>query len=900
MIKKISRIILAAGLLTATSAQAGVLFELNSKEAFDQCGNKTADGTNGHWEWYSYVNGARIFVYGTTAYDDYLVTPELNLTAGNLYSISFKTSSAEYNANGTAASPYGEMFVAYGPADGAYADYTELDHYTNLPYTTDLEDMLPKEIFFGVEETGAYRIAFHALTKIHVAELVISEASPTTPAPVADLNIEPEGTTNKVNITFTVPSTNPAGLALDATTLTVKVSRGETSIHEAAYAPGTSVSISDENAPDGRQTYSVVVCNGQEVSEAATATCWVGEVPLPEGTVNLPFADSFAGAKISDAWTIEYDGYYKWEAAASTYSPSATPQDEDGGLILFNCYNASRNTTSTLITPPLNTRSAKNAELRFYVYGPGNSSATLDVLISKDGEAWENIDSYVLSELESGWNEMAYALTERIAGSNTFRIAFKGTSDYGNYRMVMDNISISNSVGNDLGVTNLSGPATVVAGNDAEYSFTIQNAGANAVAASDYTLSVDCNGTEIDGILPVAIQPKESASFTFTVPFTVQEAGVTPVTFTVNIEFEADEIADNNSASMQTTVVSSSKPTVTDVNAVLENGEVTVTWTPVIDATNYTPVDIHESFEDFSQGDKGPFNGFIIYDFDQETASSWYGETSTEFTVSGNGNGFANTPKATDGQQRLIVIGAGGNNQDDWIVSPLLNCSDITTMTYEIDIYFRGEEVSAFEVLYSTTDNSYSSFINVIVQVSRTAYQNSGAWETFKWTGIPAEAKYIALRFTDHHGLLVDNIKIYDNAEAPIGYHIYDEIYGRMNAEMLEPTVDNYTFPLIETYNSEAETRYFTVTAVYADGESAKSEQASISVETGVEAVAGADMEVYGGEGMLSILNASAGTAVYTIDGRLVARCNAGDIRLALPRGIYIVKGARTVKTMVR
>lgn len=73
-------------------------------------------------------------------------------------------------------------------------------------------------------------------------------------------------------------------------------------------------------------------------------------------------------------------------------------------------------------------------------------------------------------------------------------------------------------------------------------------------------------------------------------------------------------------------------------------------------------------------------------------------------------------------------------------------------------------------------------------------------------------------------------------------------------------------------------------------------------VTTGVENVGADDgMVITTGYGSLTVLNATQGTAVYTVDGRIAAICDEGDNTFSLTGGVYIVKGLnKSVKVIVK
>lgn len=593
----------------------------------------------------------------------------------------------------------------------------------------------------------------------------------------------------------------------------------------------------DEYEPEELETMYYTVTGKTESLSTETVAC----SEFMAGSLSLPFSDSFAEEKMNPYWTIEKEGAdYKWQTISSiSYYPTVSPQDGDGGMIYYNTYNASSGATSTLITPPLSTVSSKNPQLSFWVFGALPSTANLKVLVSKDGGEWTQIEGADITiSFITGWTEFKFNLLPYITESLTYQVAFRGTSDNGQNRLVMDNISIINVAEYDLAVSEITGPATIIAGNDAEYKFTVSNQGAYNVTSEDYAISLDCEGLELEDLELKDIEAGESVEYSFTVSYTAHEVKDEPYLFNINIEYDGDEVETNNSTSAETTVSVSDKDPVSVFNAEL-NGEdadrvITLTWEPVVDMDGYEAVDYAESFENLDKGTTGNFNGFTaVRECETSESGSWFGQDPTPFMVSTQlKSSYSSGPEVKDGEKYIVAVNAKALNE--WLISPQLNCFSAATMNFSFDIYFYEGNTRTMEVLYSTTDNSTGSFTETKKSISN---PETGKWLHYSFDEIPAEAKYLAIHVVANSdysmGLLIDNVKITDAFEPVLGYHVYEEGVGRLNEEMLEPTATSYEVEVTPEYGSSAEktTRSFTMTAVYAEGESAKSVAASVEIE---------------------------------------------------------------------
>lgn len=141
------------------------------------------------------------------------------------------------------------------------------------------------------------------------------------------------------------------------------------------------------------------------------------------------------------------------------------------------------------------------------------------------------------------------------------------------------------------------------------------------------------------------------------------------------------------------------------------------------------------STQDFSQG----LGCWTTYSANQENAedltvysqSSWWG--STDFLV------FSSQRTATDYSQYLI--------------SPRLVPNLPIEMVFSYKSYSSTTEL--FEVRYSSTDNSPSSFTHLL----RTGASTNSTWDTMQVT-IPAEAHYVTIKYVTQHGynLHIDDI----------------------------------------------------------------------------------------------------------------------------------------------
>lgn len=223
--------------------------------------------------------------------------------------------------------------------------------------------------------------------------------------------------------------------------------------------------------------------------------------------------------------------------------------------------------------------------------------------------------------------------------------------------------------------------------------------------------------------------------------------------------------------------------------------------------------------------------------------------------------------------------GTGGKyiDRDDWMISPLLSGKQ-QTISFMAKGY-KGSVATGYEteanytermrILYSMSNDMDLANFEVLTD---TFAINSEEWTAYTAT-LPAGTCFFALQCVskaeEGFVLMVDDVTYQIEAAPVVGYNVYK------NGEKLTSQ------PITQTsysLRSAAETDVFTVTAVYADGESAQSNAISRDLLLGVEPVTMAQQN---------------GTRYYNLRGQAVDN-------ITRP-GIYIVKSqGRTRKVVIQ
>ena len=286
--------LMAASVIGASAQQETMVFDLRVESNYDKC-TQTSLVYDRYDSYYDQYDEAWSFNYSNKCpymcnnsyaitdgyYDDYLITPDLELHAGELYCI--YTAPSAYSSYATQKP---DMKVWYG--EGASPEgYTLLKELNGIINNSKLSAEV-HQITFSVPADGNYRVAFEGIKyKMYLYETyIVSLGSSNVPATVADLAVLPDADGgNSVELSFTMPSATTSGMELTGD-LGYNIYRGEELMQSGNAAAGTSVKWTDAAAPSGNVTYSVEIANGEDVSEKIAVTTFVGaETPL--GVDNL-------------------------------------------------------------------------------------------------------------------------------------------------------------------------------------------------------------------------------------------------------------------------------------------------------------------------------------------------------------------------------------------------------------------------------------------------------------------------------------------------------------------------------------------------------------------------------------------------------------------------------------
>lgn len=290
-----------------------------------------------------------------------------------------------------------------------------------------------------------------------------------------------------------------------------------------------------------------------------------------------------------------------------------------------------------------------------------------------------------------------------------------------------------------------------------------------------------------------------------------------------------------------------------------------LSWNHVIDP-DFTPIALSEGFEEYADGFRGPFGGWEALDLDGKDGGSVYNADGPALNVGviPEGSSWRSLVRGFEGSNMLCVTVPSGAQQDDWLISPVLNADPKSTLTLSFKIGYKNFSVAQtnnFEILYTNSDGELnparpSALLNAMFEDVRFDVPAASSGTTdpvdlveMTFEGIPGSAKRVAIHFKSKMTSYIANAMWLDcltlTEISPIellGYNVYDvEWWMPLNEEPIPAGTNSFVIP--PAANEYITSRNVFVTAIYNDGESAPSERVEIKGAQSALDLNGADTE---------------------------------------------------------
>lgn len=669
---------------------------------------------------------------------------------------------------------------------------------------------------------------------------------------------------DKANLSWNVPAVGENGGWTDPDNMQYIMMRSDTLL----IGKGIKKTALSDNVPNtgaqGWLYYLLAAYNSVGMSKPAVSNAGVKGAPYV-----LPFRETFPGGQLSHFWgAINYNSQ-DWGAS---WSGDTDDQNGDNGSIGFGGNGGRAGSGSKLMSGKISLDGANNPVLEFY-YDHRSEGATDSTYRHpiKVGVIVNGADTTYLKELapiyfyqlnlSNPWNFVRIPLKDYV-NSEYVQLVFDAQMDE-TTRSAIDNVVVRDYKDNDLQTT-VSAPASAASGDTIAVVAKVKNIGAKT--ADGYTLELRQNGKTIGSQRMGTLDADSVATYTFKVPVSTLQSQFRLTTF---VDYAVDEDLSNNASdTASVSVTLPDYPAPTALAADEAGNKVALSWkAPDYSSYAKTTVESAEDYEPFAISNMGDWT---VVDADEkatrndievdwETVSyphvgekfAWIvmNPDSAKISTSswwGGSNGW----QPVSGKQYFASICSSDGSCDDWLISGELT-GDAQTISFYQHGYYGGE---TYEVLYSTTDKSTSSFISLGTQTS------ASDWTQVSFE-LPAGAKYVAIRNLGGSAgkfFFVDDIRLHEKKWAGVlqlqAYNVY-----RDGVKIGQSQSASYT-----DGEALAGSHQYQVTALYSLGESASASIVTGGISTGIGA-ATAVCKAYV-------------VARYTVDGRRVNASQRGVV----------------------
>ena len=379
--------------------------------------------------------------------DDWLITPAFTLCRDSVYKVSIDASTDE-----GATELLGISAGTEAKGDAMAQTILPTTEVTNVPYQSYGALFRPEAdgpCFIGVHAASTYAKGSYLYADNLRVNLV---ASAFAPAAAGNAKAVPQGTEQKVELTFTAPTTDYAGTALSAISRmeVVRTTDGETVATLTDVVPGKEYTLTDEPYDEGTNSYTVTAYNDHGAGIPVSVSCYVGlDTPSSVSNVKLSATDD---GNVSLSWSAPDAGLHggNIDPDALTYRIGNLNGTESATTIV-NGTSYSEQVTLTEGTQRLMwyTIQPRNAK------GQGTKVQTDTIFIGAPYDLPYN-ESFKLRSLERGpwntlkndaaeWNILQYGSYTDAADNDNGLMAFSTLTEGAQAKLVSPKISLNGS-----------------------------------------------------------------------------------------------------------------------------------------------------------------------------------------------------------------------------------------------------------------------------------------------------------------------------------------------------------------------------------------------------------------------------------------------------------------------
>lgn len=698
-----------------------------------------------------------------------------------------------------------------------------------------------------------------------------------------------EGNGEETTVSWDAPTVGIHGGYIESSKLKYTVTRSIGGSQATICDDVSERSVTDRVDQTGDQTtyrYYVVAANEQGKSTSAPSNTMVAGKPF-----DYPFKESFVGGVLEHKFLVSnHSDMLNWPSESA---------DDDGGCISMMGKGYDNYPIEYFETGKISLANAVSPGLVYSVYEkPGKGH--LYVMVYGNNTGWKTVDEVnfgFLFHTSEKWVTHTLMLNE-FCNDKYVRIRFLYENDGVNDCMI-DNINVRDIHSTNIAVSQLNVPKKVRAGYSTSVGVKVSNIGTESV--SNIRLLLSANGHPQDSVTVESIGVNSDAIVNIPTRFLSADKGLVEVS--VKASVDGDETLDDNVVSDTTEVSVVDFPKVTDLQGEIVDGRVHLAWTaPYVGS--FAP-SVTDDVEDYTPWSIDNMGRWTTYDGDG-APSYTIPNSQVQFPNAGTAFGAivfrpyyifsrsARNPYTHSGEQCFAMFDAQASKAadtngytDDWLISPRLSGNAQTVKFWARSISTTDYE-EVFDVLYSTTDSIHSSFAGHAVL--KDCKESDGKWHEYS-VELPVGAQFFAinLKSKDQFALLIDDISykpaVPGGKVVVKGYNIYRNmmLVDNVNADVTTFSDMSEGRYQVSAVYGEGESELSNVVSLFTDGISAQHVGCTVSKDDGALLVNGFEGEVI---------------TVYGVRGQLIKTAKAtGSVRVALPRGAYIVRvGDKTYK----
>lgn len=686
-----------------------------------------------------------------------------------------------------------------------------------------------------------------------------------------------------------------------------------------------------------------------------------------------PSAVNRAGESIESMFVMEDLGnpyelpmMEEWNTTGFTYSPytfftsagySASMFSNVGNVANLNIGNPTLNqgglignsetgipSKGKFILPKFTTKGIKKSLFKLRYWDYKNAPKSIQIYGRHSGNSEEElIGEFKLNNPSRGeWVDGEIILPDNFSDRGWVQLLV-GTTFTGNASeyLLCDSFQVTDDADYDLKLTIFDGYSQATVGDNVTYTVTVANSGRERMNGKLKVELINAENNKVLDVKNVDIpQLASTQTFDYDAVFNLKYNDVKKAIVRATIESEDENLA-NNVKEIELSIMPSSIPVVTDLQAVkTEDGNVELSWTaPSVEYGNfenfegYKPFAISETFDYWTNinGDdlypvifQNQSTGSVVRWENDNKKSGWQIYDWNElYLASSDGaviQGKANIDRLKPHSGKQALIARCGSNEDGeqlvtskWLVSPELVPQTTfsfwyTTFASDMTEYVEIWTCEKANGTLNPNDKNLSlGRAGDYRKISSKSKNGSEIWELVKYTLGRRECK-VALRYVSYDGYAaaIDDISFTPAnmlTRNPESYNVYRCDMNGENEELIAEGITDTHF--VDTNYNDNNYYYYVKANNTVDGNLVSGPESDrILISSSAVGEINAAQSVVAAKGMISV-NGFRGEKIVisAADGKVVVNTivSSDNVAYAVEKGVYVATvGKRTYKLIVK